>query len=754
LSQDFKLLKEKCILKNQMWTWTVKFEPNKQFYEGELNLPSKGLIRAAFSCSRPFRLWVDGRLIAVQTLYWRSYQREIKGELIIPASSMTVSWRLEIGDRPEVPLHVGMHCPSRNRQYVMKALLEQYPDVFRAECSVGNFSLNRPLALYFTPRQHIRDGVTWQELEVQSFEAQSVPLSIELRILSQSQKFDIQFVSDVEPYMAEECTKQGDERFGIRRFHVPVANARKPLPQLREQGEDQRVEPYSEEACDIPLLLKSAASDVTFQFPVYESKGRLAPKREYSDIAWPEYAANRERLPVLQVPEDWAFLSYLYDAAWQMLHGLVRYPAADSGLPNAYLGTAMKSFGNELFVWDSALTAMCTKYGYRRFPIYATLDVLYSFQFDGGYIHREHDTRDGQPVWYEPDFGPNPPLMSVAEWSLFETTGDDARIRKVYPALRAQHEWIRRHRRLPDGTYWTTGLANGLDNSPSLGDGYPDLTAQMAHDAEVLALMAELLGLTEDALHYGKEHEEISVCMNENLWCSNQHIYATSLENGGHHQNKVVTAFWPLWAGIVPPDRVQYLVEHLDDERSFNRHHPLPSLAADSPEYEPGGNYWRGSVWTPTVYASLKGFYRAGCRRQAVHYSLTHLRRMYEVYEQTGHLWENYSSESSSPGSLSMPDYSWSALTPIALTLEVVMGLQPNAYERKLTWRPSTTERLGVERYPLGEHDVDVLQTPEAEGMRIHVRTDCSFELVYERGELHGSFHCVKGSQTWLLPWM
>jgi len=103
------------------------------------------------------------------------------------------------------------------------------------------------------------------------------------------------------------------------------------------------------------------------------------------------------------------------------------------------------------------------------------------------------------PVLFEPDFSPNPPLMSIAEWQIARLSGNLLRMRNVYPVLKANHQWIYHNRRLPDGTYWTTGLANGLDNSPSLGDGYPDLSAQMAHEAEVLSKIAKLIGNDEDA---------------------------------------------------------------------------------------------------------------------------------------------------------------------------------------------------------------------------------------------------------------
>ena len=95
-----------------------------------------------------------------------------------------------------------------------------------------------------------------------------------------------------------------------------------------------------------------------------------------------------------------------------------------------------------------------------------------------------------------------------------EFGGDTARLAAVYPVLSAQHGWLRRNRRLGDGTYWTTGLANGLDNSPSLGDGYPDLTAQQTHAAEILGRIAAVIGQEEAAAAWNAEREETGRAMN------------------------------------------------------------------------------------------------------------------------------------------------------------------------------------------------------------------------------------------------
>jgi hypothetical protein len=195
----------------------------------------------------------------------------------------------------------------------------------------------------------------------------------------------------------------------------------------------------------------------------------------------------------------------------------------------------------------------------------------------------------------------------------------------------------------------------------------------------------------------------------------------------------------------VPDDRVELLVERVKDPKSFWRHHPVPSLAADSPEYRPGGDYWLGSTWAPTNCATIKGFQRAGRLDVAREILVRHLQCMYEVLEETGHLWENYCAERSAPGSWSVPDYSWSAVGPIALLLEVLVGLEPNALERNIKWSPPPGRTVGARRYPLGPCTIDLVQERREGRDVVVVSTDLQFTLNVVRDGTTRSVVCEGG---------
>lgn len=717
--------------------------PGPGRYRGRLECTSAGMLVADLVSPRPLRVWLNSVPVVDEPLWWRSFQRQVRCAFVVPVTVGHVSLEVEVGERPRHPASIDRDCPSRNRERVLKALMESIPDELCLDLLLEESGCV-PLSLRYLPGQFIRDGVVYQEVILRELDRYFQPPPCDLRTWAEWQRADYLLWTEVGPGGMHEATDEAMARAGLRRIYLPVATAFGTAP-VRQAGPETRPEPALAVVGTVPLMIEAGGKAARLKMPVYETLGRLAPKREFGVVEWPTESELWAALPEPILPAELAPLNDLYRAAWTMLLRLIRHPRPESGLPNSYLTTSGSGFTHEIFVWDSSFTAMAAAYGWRTLPVHATLDVLYSRQFDGGYIHREHDVRDGQPLLYEPDFSPNPPIMSLAELAIADLSGDIDRLRRVYPALVENYRWLEANRRLPDGTYWTTGLANGLDNSPSLGEGYPDLTAQMAHNAEALGRMAALLGREEEAREWRRRRDEIAAALNEHLWSEGMQFYSTSLPGGGHNPNKVVTGFWPLWAGIVPEERVKALASHLKDPASFWRHHPIPSLAADSPFYAPEGRYWLGSTWAPTNYAAIKGFWRAGRTGLARETALRHLHCMAEVLAETGSLWENYCAERSAPGSWAGRDYSWSALGPIALLFEVVIGLEPFAIERRLRFEPPAGMTIGVRRYPLGPCTVDIRQESDAAGDRVVVETDYRFTLELVRKGKVKAVDCARG---------
>ena len=697
--------------------------------EGTLRLSAPGLLILRCQSTRPLKLWI-GRHLVFEDEPQRNrtyiFRRMILAATI-PLEAGEHIVRIAAGLPSRHICWVDEHCESPHRAEVLATVAKNLPDGITLTSTFHASATGLPtgpaVALRFEPGQFREAGVWWQDVRVS-------PLPGFKPFPSPWQSWE-EKLPDLTPVLSTALgSARRAEPFAERpadelRCYVPVWQGDPPT--ARPVGPDPRGETLRSVVAEVPLTVSTPEGTATLPLPVLEILGRRAPVREHRELPPPVPEAVLAAIPRPVLPAARAGWLELYDEAFRLLCRLWQPRPPESGLPGGYLRTAENGFVDRQFVWDTCFTTLAAAYAHRAFPVRASLDALYSRQDDGGLIEREHDTRDNTALTFEPGFGVNPPLFAQAEWAIARLDGNRERLPTILPVLEAHFDWIWHNRRLPDGTFWTTGLANGLDNSPGQGAAYPCLTAQMVHFAEHLAHFARLSGDTTAATRHEERRQLIADALETHLWDPNQRIYAARLAEGGHNPHKIITAFWPLWAGCARPERVAALRAHLEDPASFNRPHPVPTLAADSPLYRPGGDYWRGSVWSPTNVATLLGFWRAGQHDAARAFTTRHLDAMFTVFRENERgFWENYAPEAFTPGSWSQNNYSWTTASPVTLLLEVFLGLAPDAIENTLTWTLPAEPGHGVQNYALGPATLSLLLRDGA----VDVETDAPFTLV------------------------
>lgn len=399
-----------------------------------------------------------------------------------------------------------------------------------------------------------------------------------------------------------------------------------------------------------------------------------------------------------------------YWKAWEIAFRNLRRPTAQNGFVANYLDTA---FNGHLFLWDSVFAARFGRYASRVFDFQQTLDNLYVKQHPDGFICREIDETDGQDCFHRHDpnsTGPN--VFAWSEWEHYGFAGDEQRLRRVLPVLVAYHRWMRRYRTWPDGSYWATGWACGNDNTPRGPNcalyhdhlHWIDACAHAALSARMIRQIANHFGEAQLAGEFYAEFNLLHRYINEHMWDESAGFYFDLLPDGSRSNVKFCGAYWTLLAGVVPPDRLRRFVEHLDDPKTFNRPHRVPTLAADHPKYDPAGGYHQGGVWPLVNDYIVAGLRAVGFRDLARDIALNHHRNVVEVFNKTNTIWENYAPESAAPGNPAMADFvGFSGLPPIAGLLEAVMGLHPDAPAHKLVWEIHLLEAHSVKNYPLGK---------------------------------------------------
>lgn len=403
--------------------------------------------------------------------------------------------------------------------------------------------------------------------------------------------------------------------------------------------------------------------------------------------------------------DDWAVpvevQKAMFDRATALVKQKIRGGPNDPVYKKPFLDAA---FSGSIFLWDSCFIATYAKYDQKNLPITAALDNFYAMQDSDGFICREY-TAEGRPFWQKDHpVSINPPLLGFAELELYSKSGDKERLRQVYPALKAFHNFIVGRYMEGDDLFISDGLASGMDNIPRYPDGWQDdgqgikminlhpeifvydglspkwnrqgrsvdMSAQMALFTDNLRTIARLIGEKTDVPRYEDLFGRIASAINRLCWNEEDGFYY-DLGYGKQIRRRHIGMFWVLLAGVVPKARLAPMLGHLTDPKQFWRRFPVASTPADDPNFAPNGGYWLGSVWAPTNYMIIRGLERYGQHKLARKLARQYYWCVAQVFKATGTFWENYAPDALVPGSPAHSDFcGWTALVPIAIYHEYI----------------------------------------------------------------------------------
>lgn len=458
----------------------------------------------------------------------------------------------------------------------------------------------------------------------------------------------------------------------------------------------------------------------------------------------PRFDAIRDQLPAPVLPQfpEW---EQLYWRSWREFWAAGCVPSADNPHISPYIDSG---YNENMFMWDTAFMIQTVVYGRRANNFANALDNFYAKQHPNGFICREINMETGQD--YFTPFDPNatgPNILAWAEWRLFRHTHNIERLGKIFWPLVAYHRWCQSNRTWQDGLYWATGMSSAMDNQPRVPDSnahhrhwtWVDASLQAAVSATILEQMALLLKQKELASDFSREKNHLITQINGQLWSEQAEFYLDRGPNGRFSDVKTIGAFWALQEKSIIPEARRYpFVQHLRDSWSFGVMHPIPTQSSDSEGYNGvTGNYWRGAVWPATTFMVLKGLRQLRQHKLVHEIAKKHLDCVTAVFEESNTLWENYAPESNAPGQPAKEHFwSMSAITPIAMLLEDVIGIHVDWPQSRLYWdkRLESEAPYGVRNYPLGEKGTVDLT---CEGDRIFITTDTPFTLVVRDATLN-----------------
>jgi len=461
------------------------------------------------------------------------------------------------------------------------------------------------------------------------------------------------------------------------------------------------------------------------------------------NVPWPTYVEARETaLPAPYWPTQPAAVE-AYWRCWEIAFGNFRPATEENGFASDYSSTM---FGECLFLWDTVFITQFGRYGDRAWKFQNTLDNFYGKQHPDGGICRQLRESDGSDCYSRFDpVGSGPNVLAWSEWEYFRHSGDRARLAAVFPALVAHADWHRRYRTWPNGAYWGTGLASGMDNQPRTPAGanvqyehahrtWVDTNLQALLNDRLILAMAVELGREEDVAAEAAEHAALAPWVNQHLWDDETKFYHDLNRDQTRVTDvKTIGAYWALLAGIVPRERLPAFVAHLESESEFKRVHRVPSLSADTAGYDPDGGLWLGGVWPPTNYMVLRGLTENGYDDLAYNIAENHYFHVLDEYADTGSLFEHHAPDAPGQGRGRKDFVGWTGITPIAVLFEYIFGLRPEPWLGRLVWDVRRLEEFGVDRYPFGKNGSLSLRCAARENQkerpRLQVKSNMPVEI-------------------------
>lgn len=437
-----------------------------------------------------------------------------------------------------------------------------------------------------------------------------------------------------------------------------------------------------------------------------------------------------------------------------------------------------------IWVWDTCFMALYTKYSPEKFPGVQSLNNFYVQFFENKILSKKIEHAD------------NPPLMAwveYANWTFNGMTsqgrGQDAAQETVDAMIRFHEWWAHMSpdldfgrdkvhlRRVEDaegkleGFYWT-GNASGMDNTPrGRGIGWSselkvkpmlwvDAVAQLAFSAREIQRMSEEVGDDANAKTYAKKFNELKDLINSNYWDEQDGMYydiTSSAARGEKKFSRVLTpaSFWPMIAGVASEEQAARMVEVVTDSNKLGGVVPFPSLSRDDPHYQDDGQYWKGAVWMPLSYMSIKALEAYDYNILADAAAQATLDWMLKTYENPEAIaankgeptiWECYSSTKPMPGThgqkFSRPDFcGWSALGPISLFIENVLGFHSVDFQRKVIgWRLHQPGVQGIKQLTFGDITTSIIYDGQS---IVNVESTAPYALV-----INDVSHAIQAGET------
>ena len=231
-------------------------------------------------------------------------------------------------------------------------------------------------------------------------------------------------------------------------------------------------------------------------------------------------------------------------------------------------------------------------------------------QEESGKVVEYYDIRDGKTADYDLNVNDNTPLLVLALWHHYNTTGDTGFLGEIYPAAAKAVNYLLSQRN-DQGLVWcsATGTSDwGIVGWRNVIANYRLSGASTEVNSECYAAlltashMARILDKHDESLEFSRQAQMLKGAINAHLRNPDNGLYYLNIDVDGFPRSNVTSdLIFPVMFGVADEETSAQIISRLSDA-DFWTAAGIRTTPRDAPDYDPNGtNYGPygllGGVW-------------------------------------------------------------------------------------------------------------------------------------------------------------
>jgi hypothetical protein len=443
-----------------------------------------------------------------------------------------------------------------------------------------------------------------------------------------------------------------------------------------------------------------------------------------------------ELVPIIEIP---GITQADFQMAFDVLNDAIIYenlPVNGFKYPVVSPGASGEGYGSNWWLLDAMLTIPALKWVNPAFcenMVWGVLDV--QSQNPDGHIDHYGSTRyRGAPS----DVSVLPRCYFEAGNHVAMATTDSGFQEEIYHSLKSYLDWwltpVKRnekfglvtgyHEETFSWPYWRDRESfseKGKEQINFPGEvAQVDLNVSVVMGCEIVADWALKLGRQDEAEKYKTLSHDIQKAINQYMWNEEKEAYYSFDVKGGKQVQSLISYTFDVFRyGIVPPSRIEKLVEKLTNPELFNWGNiPLTTIAKTDPFYvEWTGDYaqqaWDGDVWSMRNMVVIDGLKDIGKNKLAAELNW----KTIQIFN------ANYAEflEPEKGEGFGVKRYCWTAAQYIQAIVQNLFGIEYSRYEKRLFIFPHIPEELQEQIISIRR-----LRIPGSNDLRLNLTVDCT----------------------------